>query len=508
MKKYAFYLQSINIHPHTDIRYDVVKCAQNKQQFFSVVEKRYLGNPNENNFEERIISHEDRPEKPVLFRNEAFARSHILNLLTKEVFQTKLVTRNINQLFRLILFPEDRISPKDDQYQDLLGLPTELLQNRKNIPILQLSLFYQILKTLSSETTEMMKYLDNDVKELFCSQDLINGAPIKLMAIRACYPNLTGSVTYFSNLATKSLTDEDKCQIKENRDIRAVEMENRLEELRKTDQFYKDEALKLSQSITPPDISQIHLIPETDIADFQINQSRHLQQLHATLRERPDLLHVLTQTGPFVTLWIRCLENESDDIQIWKEWNKYGKQDTKRKIFERAHFADIHRIPILSRGHLINLNSIRARLKDIYTSDPMRDKITHEERQILATALGQNITIVRIGGKVFQYLPGENMWVRKEFGVPDSSGYGSSSRLWQEGKIISRNYGSTIILPYINSDNIHVHGHTRNKAYEGPAKLRKEPVELSWRSYQMNNKTDTWSVVEDDVYYAELFNTA
>jgi hypothetical protein len=76
-----------------------------------------------------------------------------------------------------------------------------------------------------------------------------------------------------------------------------------------------------------------------------------------------------------------------------------------------------------------------------------------------------------MGSFVFWYESFNNVgWLVKERAA-DGAG-GDAGAVWREGKIVSRNHGRIVVLPYTKENGENVNGHTKNSAHDGKAKPR------------------------------------
>lgn len=100
-------------------------------------------------------------------------------------------------------------------------------------------------------------------------------------------------------------------------------------------------------------------------------------------------------------------------------------------------------------------------------------------KRILDEARSRGIPVVVLGGFVFWFENKNNVgWSVKE--LSDSSSSGSGQTIWLEGKILSKNHGRIVVLPYVKENGEHVVGHTKNSPHDGKAlpRHKDEYVEL------------------------------
>lgn len=92
-------------------------------------------------------------------------------------------------------------------------------------------------------------------------------------------------------------------------------------------------------------------------------------------------------------------------------------------------------------------------------------------KRLLADALARGQRAVVMGSFVFWYESFNNVgWLVKERAA-DGAG-GDADAVWREGKIVSKNHGRIVVLPYTKDNGENVNGHTKNSAHDGKAKPR------------------------------------
>tara|TARA_R110002033_G_scaffold17587_1_gene47658 strand:- start:5453 stop:6502 length:1050 start_codon:yes stop_codon:yes gene_type:complete len=89
-------------------------------------------------------------------------------------------------------------------------------------------------------------------------------------------------------------------------------------------------------------------------------------------------------------------------------------------------------------------------------------------KRMLAEALAKGQRVLLAGSFVFWYEEKGNIgWCIKEASDSDSAKNGNT--LWREGKILSKNHGRIVVLPYIKENGEAVIGHTKNAPNDGKA---------------------------------------
>lgn len=89
-------------------------------------------------------------------------------------------------------------------------------------------------------------------------------------------------------------------------------------------------------------------------------------------------------------------------------------------------------------------------------------------QRMLDEALTRGQHVIVIGTFVFWYEAGKEVgWTVKSLGNGGVSKEGET--LWKEGKIVSKNHGRIVVLPYIKENGELVQGHTKNSSKDGKA---------------------------------------
>lgn len=116
--------------------------------------------------------------------------------------------------------------------------------------------------------------------------------------------------------------------------------------------------------------------------------------------------------------------------------------------------AEIRRILLPRANELLKLASVKRLLDE-------------------ALAAGKHALV--IGSFVFWYeTQGQVGWLVKALGSSKSGGDGDT--IWEAGKIVSKNHGRIVVLPYVKENGEHVSGYTKNVAGDGPA-LPRHPTQ-------------------------------
>ena len=92
-------------------------------------------------------------------------------------------------------------------------------------------------------------------------------------------------------------------------------------------------------------------------------------------------------------------------------------------------------------------------------------------QRMLDEALAKGQHVIVVGSFVFWYEAGKDVgWTVKSIGGASSSK--DSDTIWREGKIVSKNHGRIVVLPYVKENGELVQGHTKNSSKDGKAKPR------------------------------------
>lgn len=114
----------------------------------------------------------------------------------------------------------------------------------------------------------------------------------------------------------------------------------------------------------------------------------------------------------------------------------------------------------------------KATIRERLLPDATKLLLQTDVRQMLDQALVQGEYVLVSGGFVFWYEPDNDIGWQVKVTSSESSEEGRT--IWNEGKIISKNYGRIVVLPYIKENGEHVNGHTKNVAHDGPATPRQK----------------------------------
>jgi len=203
----------------------------------------------------------------------------------------------------------------------------------------------------------------------------------------------------------------------------------------------------------------------------------------ARLAEHPYLRHVLDESFSSVRLWV------SEDRLTWREWpNLKETWARKRLIAERALATDA-----FGERPEGNWRDVKARIQGRIKPDALTFLHRKDIQERLAKALeeGKRFVVFRDWG--FWWNEETRKWEERQFERGGSgSGNAPGSRVWREGRILSRNHGRIIVLPFTKADGTDVDGHTRNAPGQGRAEPKATPEIIPFEVYDDLGRDDTW----------------
>jgi hypothetical protein len=110
----------------------------------------------------------------------------------------------------------------------------------------------------------------------------------------------------------------------------------------------------------------------------------------------------------------------------------------------------------------------KAKIRDLIL--PRANKLLQisSVQRMLDEALSWGQHVIVIGSFVFWYEQGKEVgWTVKS--LSGDGGAKDGETLWKEGKIVSKNHGRIVVLPYIKENGELVQGHTKNSPKDGKA---------------------------------------
>lgn len=159
----------------------------------------------------------------------------------------------------------------------------------------------------------------------------------------------------------------------------------------------------------------------------------------------------------------------SDDGVCW-DAAFYGYTLQESKIAYRAEISEGFGISSLN-----NWSTTKAKIRRMLLPRVNQLLMLASVRKMLDEALAEGKRALVLNNFVFWYEPDGNVgWEVKEVGAP--KGHGDDAATWEAGKIISKNHGRIVVLPYTKKNGEYVDGYTKNSAGDGPA-LPRHPNE-------------------------------
>jgi len=214
--------------------------------------------------------------------------------------------------------------------------------------------------------------------------------------------------------------------------------------LAQEEQFMLAEAIKRSASFPRPNIASL-ILPK--------DGEKYRDDLFKCLSESPKV-HVVQLRNHGVSLM------------------RKGEVDWSTVIITNARSGKfVFRERIASAFGLVatdHWGETKAKIRDMLL--PRANKLLQisSVQRMLDEALARGQYVIVIGSFVFWYEQGKDVgWTVKSLGNDGTSKAGET--LWKEGKIVSKNHGRIVVLPYIKENGEFVQGHTKNSPKDGKA---------------------------------------
>ena len=167
-------------------------------------------------------------------------------------------------------------------------------------------------------------------------------------------------------------------------------------------------------------------------------------------------------------LGTRAVVLSKDGVSWGAPWRRLSARESD--ILARAEISEG-----FGFGPRLNWSTTKAEIRQILLPRANRLLQLASVRRLLDEAQAEGIQAVVIGSYVFWYeMQGQIGWVVKQLG--SSSGGDDGDAIWTAGKIISKNHGRIVVLPYVKETGEHVSGYTKNVAGDGPA-LPRHPTQ-------------------------------
>lgn len=216
------------------------------------------------------------------------------------------------------------------------------------------------------------------------------------------------------------------------------------ERLAQEEQLMLAEAIKRSAAFSRPSIENL-ILPK--------DGEKYRDEIFKCLSESPKV-HVVQITDQRVSL---MRKGEFDWSTILNTNEKSGKYVFRERI--ASGFG------LVGTDHW---GETKAKIRDMLL--PRANKLLQNAsvQRILDEALAKGLHVVVIGNFVFWYEQGKEFgWTIKTLGGDGVSKEGET--LWKEGKIVSKNHGRIVVLPYVKENGELVQGHTKNSPKDGKA---------------------------------------
>jgi hypothetical protein len=207
------------------------------------------------------------------------------------------------------------------------------------------------------------------------------------------------------------------------------------ERLAQEEQLMLAEAIKRSASFPKPDIASL-ILPK--------DGEQYRDDLFACLTESPKI-HVVQLTKHRVSLM------RKGDVD-WSTVINTNERSGKFVFRERIASA----FGLVSTDHW---GETKAKIRDMLL--PRANKLLKiaSVRRLLDEALARGQYVLVVGSFAFWYEQGKEVgWTVKSLGNGGASKKGET--LWKEGKIVSKNHGRIVVLPYMKENGELVQGHT------------------------------------------------
>lgn len=216
------------------------------------------------------------------------------------------------------------------------------------------------------------------------------------------------------------------------------------ERLAQEEQLMLAEAIKRSAAFPRPSIESLVLPKDGE---------KYRDDLFKCLSETPNV-HVVQLTNHRVSL---KRKGEFDWSAVINTNSTTGKYAFRERIASGFGLSGID-----------HWGETKAKIREMLL--PRANKLLKiaSVQRILDEALAKGQHVIVIGSFVFWYEQGKDVgWTVKSLGNGGVSKEGET--LWKEGKIVSKNHGRIVVLPYIKENGELVQGHTKNSPKDGKA---------------------------------------
>jgi len=180
-------------------------------------------------------------------------------------------------------------------------------------------------------------------------------------------------------------------------------------------------------------------------------------------REMPYLRTMMVGMGA-----TRAVVLAKDGKNWGQPWRRLSARDAE--VAARAEISEG-----FGFGPRLNWSTTKAEIRRILLPRANQLLKLASVRRLLDEALAEGKRALVLGSYVFWYeTEGQLGWVAKELGSSKASGDGDA--VWEAGRIVSKNHGRIVVLPYIKENGERVSGYTKNVAGDGPA-LPRHPTQ-------------------------------
>lgn len=164
----------------------------------------------------------------------------------------------------------------------------------------------------------------------------------------------------------------------------------------------------------------------------------------------------------------RAVVLSKDGVSWGEPWRVFNAQDAS--VAARAEISQG-----FGFGPRLNWATTKANIRRILLPRANQLLQVASVKRLLDEALAAGKRALVLGSFVFWYeTHGEVGWTVKALGSSRASADGDT--VWEAGKILSKNHGRIVVLPYIKESGEHVSGYTKNVAGDGPA-LPRHPTQ-------------------------------
>jgi hypothetical protein len=232
---------------------------------------------------------------------------------------------------------------------------------------------------------------------------------------------------------------------------KAVVSRKRLDE---EEDMMRSEAIKRHAASPRVPVESLVIAPESGV---------YRDEIITKTREMPYL-----QTMMVGSYGSRAVVLSRDGVSWGKPWQRFSAHDAS--VAARAEISEG-----FGFGPRLNWSSTKAEIRRILLPRANELLKLAGVKRLLDEALAQGKRALVIGSFVFWYeAEGQVGWIVKALGSSKAGGDGDT--IWEAGKIVSKNHGRIVVLPYLKEKGEHVSGYTKNVAGDGPA-LPRHPTQ-------------------------------